>query len=444
MLEITAQMFVAFLGVELYRGFSRWFWDEDYKSRQESVFFTVIWFSIILISISTAVLYNFTSAISSILLNTPDHAYLIKLMLFSVGLDIFARIPQTHMRLEERAVFFTIMSILKLLIILAMNIYFLTVLNLDIDGIFLAHIIGQATFIILVIPYTIKRIRIKIEWQALKGMIMFSIPLIFASTSSIILTISDRYVLRFFAGFNDVGIYTLGFKIGNFIKIFVIQSVMLAVSPVIYKVMNDIDRDQFYVRLMRYLTLIILYMVLVLSMFAQEIIQILAQKPEYYSAYQIVPIICFGVLFGLMRDISVIGLSLSKSTRILAFITICAALFNIALNIGLVILFKSIGAAVATLISQILILVLVYKASQKIVFIPYDLVPLFKAIIIGVFFVVPAYLNFNMPLGYQVSIKLFLLILFPVILYKFNIIKRSELIIVGEEFQRIIKRDKNN
>ena len=66
-------------------------------------------------------------------------------------------------------------------------------------------------------------------------MLLFSYPLIFAEISGILLTVSDRYILNYMATISDVGIYSLGYKISNTIRVLIYSSVMMAVSPLIFQ-----------------------------------------------------------------------------------------------------------------------------------------------------------------------------------------------------------------
>ena len=49
MLEITAQIFTAILGMSLYNAFLRWYWDKHFHAKQKSMFFTVLLFVLVLV-----------------------------------------------------------------------------------------------------------------------------------------------------------------------------------------------------------------------------------------------------------------------------------------------------------------------------------------------------------------------------------------------------------
>ncbi|MCK4747413.1 MAG: hypothetical protein KAT15_10270, partial [Bacteroidales bacterium] len=95
MLEITSQIFTAFLGMSLYNAFFRWYWDKQFLGKQKSMFFTIIVFVL-----STSLLLNVLflplhSQISNLIVNSPDYGYLIMLILLISGLDALALVTNT-------------------------------------------------------------------------------------------------------------------------------------------------------------------------------------------------------------------------------------------------------------------------------------------------------------------------------------------------------------
>jgi len=112
---------------------------------------------------------------------------------------------------------------------------------------------------------SLKNIKPIFELRILREMLSFSTPLIVSSLAGIILTVTDRYMLRFLVDLKAVGIYSLGFKVANTLRVFIISSVMMALQPTIYKMMNAPDNKRFYSKSMTYFSFGLMICVLGLS-----------------------------------------------------------------------------------------------------------------------------------------------------------------------------------
>jgi O-antigen/teichoic acid export membrane protein len=128
-----------------------------------------------------------------------------------------------------------------------------------------------------------------------------------------------------------------------------------------------------------------------------------------------------------LRDTVYTGLNISKKTKVVAAIIITVSVLNIPLNIAFIYLFSSMGAAIATAVSQLLYLVLVWKYSQKYYHIPFELSKIVKIFITGAVLSVVAALSNRLPLVTAILIKFVLFISFPFILYFWNFFEPIEL-----------------
>ena len=47
LLEVTSQILIAVMGLSLYSGLIRWYWDAEYRDKQKTIFFTTLLFTIL-------------------------------------------------------------------------------------------------------------------------------------------------------------------------------------------------------------------------------------------------------------------------------------------------------------------------------------------------------------------------------------------------------------
>jgi O-antigen/teichoic acid export membrane protein len=228
-------------------------------------------------------------------------------------------------------------------------------------------------------------------------------------------------------GLDKLGSYQFGFKIANAIKVIVLNSISFALSPIIYKIIDEKGSKRFYSKILTYMGFGVMIIVMTVSFYGKELSMILANNKEYWSAYTIIPVLAFGLFFSSLRDTVFIGLNISKKTKISAAIIITVSALNIVLNITFIWLFSSMGAAIATALSQFLYLILVWKFSQKYLYIPFELIKILKIFITGIVLTVFAMFANKLPLIVAVIAKLSLLVAFPFVLYFWNFFEKIEL-----------------
>ncbi|MBD3225812.1 MAG: oligosaccharide flippase family protein [Caldithrix sp.] len=439
-LEVSTQLLVSMFGLGLYWAFNRWYWDKEYRHKQNVLFFSSFVFLAGVSAVMFLIFAPFSEQLSVVLFEHNRFSYLLRIMFIVAGLEIVARIPLTLLKLQEKPVLYSAANISKFVVNLLVTIYFVVYLNRKLEGIYEAQIIGHAVYFLLLSPYIWRNLEFKFDFTLMKEMLVFSLPLVLSATSGIVLSIADRYILKFLGGLSEVGIYSLGFKIANIIQVFIIQSVMLALSPMIYKMMDDPNNKRFYSKSMTYFGYGIMFFVLGLSMFGKEAVEMLAQKKEFWPAYQIIPIIAFAKFFVALKHTAAIGLNIMKKTKIRAFIGIFISVLNIALNVVFIPQWQSIGASIALVIAHFVFFVLVLKYSQKYYFIPFEIQKITKMIIVGVLIISVAFLVNNMEITIRILIKLILFCSFPVLLYLWNFYEDIEVQRVKEGAKKIINR----
>lgn len=430
--DISSQILIAVFGLSLYNAYFRWYYEKNYAAHQKSIFYTILVFISFLSILISVLLYLFKKELSMLLFENPDQSYIISLLLTVSCMESLVVVVLTLIRLQEKAAFFSFLNIIKLIISLGFNIYFVAFLGKKVEGIYEAQIIGNLVFFAVASRYILKNLQPKFELRVLKEMISFSMPIMLTSITGVILTVTDRYVLRFKADLAQVGIYNLGFRIANTLRVFIITSVQLALQPVIFKMMNAPNSKRFYSKVMTYFTFGLMFFVLGVSCFGQEIVKVLSQRVSYWEAYKVIPVLSFAMLFTMLRDVSLTGINLTKRTSVTAIIVLIATGINIGLNLFLIPVFQYMGAAIATLITQYLYFVLIYYFSQKYFRVPYELGKVYLMIVVGAAIYLASILTNDMNLLPRLFIKSIMILSFPFILYPFRFYEAIELEKIGE------------
>ena len=205
------------------------------------------------------------------------------------------------------------------------------------------------------------------------------------------------------------------------------MSINLAIAPMLYKIMDDPNNKRVYSKVMTYAALGVMICVIGISFFGRELIKVLAQNPDYWNSYKVIPFVAIGIYFGMLRDISAIGLNLTKRTSIISLIVITISIVNITANALLIPLFQTIGASFASMISQFLFFLLMYLFAQRYYFIPYEYMKLILISMIGMITIFMGSLVQDAQISVRILTKLCLFASFPLILYMLKFFEPIEI-----------------
>lgn len=432
-MEITSQVLLSLLGFNLFNAFFRWYWDKNYEEKQKSILFTILIFLAFQIALFLILFISLQHEFSQLLFDSDQYSYLIRLLLMVSSFEAIGVLISTLLRLKERAAFYTLLQVVKLTVSLLVTIYLIVYKNRSIEAVYEAQLLANLLYFVLIFNVLRKNVLARFEWKILVEMLSFSLPLVLTSVSGIILNITDRYSLRFISDMASVGIYSLGFKVANTIRVFIIASVNLSLQPMIFKMMNDQNNKRFYAKVMTYFTYGLMFFVLFFSVYAPEIVKVISkQNMDYWMAYRIVPVLSLSMLFSMLRDVSYTGLNITKKTRIIALLILSAAMLNILLNMLLIPAWSFYGAAIAATISQMAFFAAVYFYAQKNYPIPYELKKVFLMIIIGIGLFAGSLVVNSWPLVLRLTVKLLLIASFPYILYGLHFYESIELERMGQ------------
>ena len=294
-------------------------------------------------------------------------------------------------------------------------IYFVVVLKRGAVG----SLEGQLIIaIIFAIPFTIialKESKIALKPTTLKESLAFSLPLVPHHISGWILNMSDRILLERYVSLTQLGLYSLGYRIGMILNLLLV-SVNYAWSPFFFRTAaSDKNAPRIFARLTTYYAIAILMISLALSLLSREVIQLIA-SPSFWEAYRIVPIIVLAYLLNLVYFITVNHLFYTKHTGKLPFFTFTGAVANVSLNLITIPRFGVMAAAWNTVIGNALVALLTAREAGRIYPVPYETGRLLTLICVSSII----YLTGNIlkvGLYFSVVFKLVLVLLLPVVLY---------------------------
>jgi O-antigen/teichoic acid export membrane protein len=224
-----------------------------------------------------------------------------------------------------------------------------------------------------------------------------------------------------------VALYTLAFKITSVLKLAIVDSIKLALGPMMIKRIDTQGNKRFYSKVLLYSSYFLMFTIIGVSLFSFELIKVMAGSKEFWGAVVIIPILSLSIFFINMKEVTVYGLHIAKKTGIIGTIVVFSTVITLLLNLLLIPLFGITGCALATLLSQFIYWYACYFFSQKAFYVPYEIKKIVTMLLVGAALsFVGLFIN-GMGLLPRMLIKTVCIISFPLILYLFNFYEPVEL-----------------
>ncbi len=204
--------------------------------------------------------------------------------------------------------------------------------------------------------------------KIIKQVVKFGYPLIAVSVIFNILTYSDRYIIRLFQGASEVGLYSYGYNMGNALFYTMTNAIMLGAYPRLTKEWVEGGRQKTEEMMTGYLNMFFYLMIpATVGVIAtgSRIIQTLCNR-NYWDSSSVFIITCISyATFGFAQYTNK-AWELTTNTRMILRLNIISAVLNIALNFLLIPRFGYVVAAVTTLTSFVVYIILSMFLSRKI------------------------------------------------------------------------------
>lgn len=339
---------------------------------------TSLWFTVFSYTLMVALALAFQRELAEALLDSALKADLIVIASVAFWVNGLSYLVQSQLRWELRSKASSLLSIASALLMIVLTVIMVIWLRWGLTGALLAQIVGGIIALAPGFYLTRSSYGLVFDWQRLRRMLAFSIPLIPSSVGVMVALYVDRLAIKELMSLSEVGLYGVGYKVAMVVSLALV-GFRAALTPLVYAHYKKAGTPSDLARIFRIFCAFALLLFAFLSLFAQPIVRVLA--PESYSAAaSVVPILVLAVLFSSMY-IFAPGLDIEKRTGMIAAINLSAALLNTALNFAFISIWGIEGAALATLVSFLCAFCLYMWFSQRLYPVPHEWGKLLPAVV---------------------------------------------------------------
>lgn len=364
MLQVVCSLVAIVFSLGLDQAYVREFHEVEHKTALAKVCLLP---GLLLLTLFCLLVLIFQQSLSPFFLGSNNSVYF---MLAVIGCFVlyFERFFSVFIRMQEWATAFSVTKVMPKLFFLAFVIAAYFYLQLQQLQLLLTVQVFCWFVAVTVMAVFLRRIlksvfHATVATNRLGSLLSFGLPLVLNGIAFWGLTYVDRLMLAQYASFAEVGLYAIAAGFAGVAMLF--QQIFATVwHPTIYRWVSEGVQIERVTNISAVLQLFSFLLIALVGCFSWLLTYFL---PQDYLAIEFIIVACMvQPLFLMISEVSGIGISVSRVTKLLPVITIAALLGNVALNLWLIPLYGAAGAAAATAVSTALYLLFKTELSWRV------------------------------------------------------------------------------
>lgn len=415
LIAVTAGFILAITKTTASYAFSRHYFAPGYETKRGELLFGSLMLAIAQSFLFALVFYVYSEKLSGLIFDTPNLQTIVKIYALIIFIQPAEELFQDLAKLQKKAKMLSVMHAINISVSILLTLVLLIFFDMKVMALIWGAFSISVFNLIYLIPNTLKVIKFKIDLAVLTPAIKFAAPMIVAVLALYSMKNVDIYIVKSLLDVSSAGQYHFGYKFGALLNFFFVLPLRSIIEPMIYELENNPDKLRKFVReTSTFFYSAAMLLCLGLALYSQEVIYLLASKPEFREAWIIIPVVAFAhVHFGMM-DLFGRGIIMAKKTFYFSLVYTIGALVNVGLNYILIPHYGILGAAYATLAAYMLIGILSAILSNIYYNQKFDVLKIIIISLLGILlYFISTYIQTNLLFG--LLLKSVLLIIFMLI-----------------------------
>lgn len=271
------------------------YFQKNLEEKRSQVVGTAIWGSFLVGSMAALICWPARGMLARYVFRSQDALLYLPLVFLFLPFNFGLEALLGWLRVEDRQMAYVKIGLLRI---------GLTVAGIGVlVGVFKMHVMGYlsttvATYVltwVCLVLYLFRKLRPSFSFRLFAGMLRFSMPLGLSMLAMFVINFGDQFVLRQYRSLGEVGIYSLGYRIGM-----IVGSVYISFhaywSAQVYRILQMEDAEEVFARLLTYTVLLLSSFTLLVTVCSRPGLHVLV-KPAFWEAAPLVPaiVVAYGI-----------------------------------------------------------------------------------------------------------------------------------------------------
>jgi O-antigen/teichoic acid export membrane protein len=373
---------------------------------------------------------------SRLLFGTKDYTGAVVLILVATYFEMLFQMAVLYLQSELRSVLYVTVFTTRLLLAVALNLLFVYWWRWGLMGILWATLIHTALYAIATLAYMFRCTKFAFDRKLLREMLRFGAPMIVSAFSGFLLNNGDRYFLNIYCSRADVGIYSLGYKVGMLPMMLVLMPFMKIWSVTMVDISKRVDGARDLGKIATYLLAASAFATLGFSLLGPYLIRFFSER-SYWDAYRVIPVVGAAYMLYSWTTIMDASFYLKKQTVYKIHTITFAGIAVVFLYWQLIPKFGMMGAAWATFAGFAIFAMLTAFFAQRVYTIPYEIGRITVLFLLGIAFYEIGRLVPITPVALGIILRTTVTLGYPLTLWLGGFVNPGERKALGEHWRAV-------
>jgi len=350
--------------------FFRFYFDSPDATHRVTVVRTSFWFTMTMATAGLVAGVLLAPEISHLLFGNAHAANVVRAAFVGLWAQMNYEQLTSLFRVEERSVAFVFASLANVLITVGATVVLVVAFDKGPVGVVVGNFLGTLAVYLALLGYRREQLGLQLDRPLLREMNRFGMPLVPSALFLWVTNFADRFILVKLTDTTEVGLYSVGVRIAS-AMVLLLTAFRTAWPAFAYSIEDDEEAKGAYGFVLTYLVVISSWVAAALALLSPWLVHWLT-KPDFSSASRVVGPLAFSTVAFAGYIVISIGVGRARRTQFNWVVTGIAGAANLGLCLALIPFYGMMGAAVATIVSYVIMFVGMAWWSQRVFPVPYQ------------------------------------------------------------------------
>ena len=305
----------------------------------------------------------FNDAVGRLAFGMDGNGMFIILGVLAFMIDTNGFVGEQYLIIRQKALAVSLLSILRLLIAIGLNIYLIVVLKMGVFGVLYSALITAIIFFFIFDGYVLIKTGLRFNKKDAKELLSFFLPLVPGFMATFVRNNTDKIIIRTYLGLSYIGIYSMVMKFGMLVGLLAYSPFMKTWIPKRMEICDYHEGPQTISTVFTVHTTVMFFVGIILTIQIPLLIKILT-PPEFWIS----PLVAFfavfsRIMFNLYYHLN-FGLIYAKQTGKLSLVLITVTAISVPTYIVFIKYFSLLGAFMAAFFLYTMQTWIVYRIAK--------------------------------------------------------------------------------
>ena len=365
LIELSTQIIAVTFGLQAVGSvLTRFFHDQRSAAAESELISTGLIFNALLSGIIAIIASFAAEPLSNLVFHSPREAPLLQVAFMAMWFANMVEVALVHERIRGRAWFFFWYSMISLISMLSLNIYFIGFANYGVYGFIYSKLIATGIGTCYLVWRSLREVGVHWRQKFIPQFIRFGLPLCFASISAFAIHFSDRFFLADVVPLREIGQYALAYRFAFLVSIFVGDSFGKSWNVVLFRLAGLEGWKTHFAHVAHYLMFALYLTGLSICLMAPTLLSFMVPE-SFFPPTPVLSILVFSYVLRECGDYFRNLMLINKRSDIVGNVSFGSAIANLLLNFAFIPAFGILGAALATMCTWLLYMLVFWVISWR-------------------------------------------------------------------------------